>query len=542
MIIRINTSGKSFRGAGQYHLHDKPFDNEAGERVNPRTADRVAWTATRNLLNVEPEAAIDEMWHTADNQQLLKREAGVARSGNRCTDPVKTISLSWKPTQAPTKEQMIDAVDSYLTHMGWAEHQALIVAHTDTAHPHVHIILNRVHPETGRTLNDRQDKRRSQPWGLAYERENGEILCKQRLEQDYAADGKAKDDKHVPNQAEKDGRAQEAPFLAGNDEIARVDATERDLLARRQQEEREAFFASAKPQFRAARQSAFHAVRAEFRSEWKTHFANERMLLGQARELARENATQAFVLAEAGQFGVAWQTLAGKFAASGPAPERQRKDSASFDPFEVAKDSIKDSHTDIAKRQKAETIERQQQACQGLYAARADDYVAIKQRQKLERAELRSMATASANGEAIDHKRLNQLLHGDRPMPTNAASLLASLRTANENAAPIDVNDPANDNRPPRFRADAAAVAASQAHLDLLLASARMTRSGSMVNMQMADMAQLARRERRELSRDDADRLARIEALDGRTAQEKERDRAMGKATQARDRGSGQDR
>src|SRR5699024_12371386 len=40
--------------------------------------------------------------------------------------------------------------EGYLGHMGLEEHQALVVAHNDTAHPHVHIAVNRVHPERGK--------------------------------------------------------------------------------------------------------------------------------------------------------------------------------------------------------------------------------------------------------------------------------------------------------------------------------------------------------------------------------------------------------
>ena len=49
---------------------------------------------------------------------------------------------------------MEKAADSYLRFMGFDEHQAVYIAHKDTEHPHLHIILNRVHPETGKVLDD----------------------------------------------------------------------------------------------------------------------------------------------------------------------------------------------------------------------------------------------------------------------------------------------------------------------------------------------------------------------------------------------------
>jgi hypothetical protein len=64
--------------------------------------------------------------------------------------------------------------------MGWAEHQVLYVAHNDARHPHLHLIINRVHPDTGRALNDWQERRRAQVWAHDYERQQGAILCPAR--------------------------------------------------------------------------------------------------------------------------------------------------------------------------------------------------------------------------------------------------------------------------------------------------------------------------------------------------------------------------
>ena len=66
--------------------------------------------------------------------------------------------------------------------MGWSEHQAVYIGHDDTAHPHMHIVLNRVHPETGLTLDDYKDHKRARAWALDYEREHGRIWCEKRLE------------------------------------------------------------------------------------------------------------------------------------------------------------------------------------------------------------------------------------------------------------------------------------------------------------------------------------------------------------------------
>ena len=184
MIPRIQSAGGSFAGAGKYYLHDKleGWQLEAaksGERVSTReqSDERVWFTDTRNCLNLDPERALEEMWHTAENQAWLKQQAGVKRGGRVCEDPVKTLSLAWHKDDKPTPEHMVEAADSFLKHMGWDQHQAVYVGHNDTEHKHIHIILNRVHPENGRTLDDYRDQPRAQKWALAYEKEHGQVRC-----------------------------------------------------------------------------------------------------------------------------------------------------------------------------------------------------------------------------------------------------------------------------------------------------------------------------------------------------------------------------
>jgi Relaxase/Mobilisation nuclease domain len=175
MIPRINT-GTSFTGAGLYYLHDKLQEGET-ERL---TTDRLAWTHALNTVENEPEAVLAEMRQTAFDQPMLKMLSGNRIDGRPTDKPVLTVALSWAPTQSPTKEQMIEAGQSYLKHMRWDAHQCLMVAHNDTKHPHLHLIVNTVHPETGMALDASWTKTRSHQWALKYEREHGQVLCAAR--------------------------------------------------------------------------------------------------------------------------------------------------------------------------------------------------------------------------------------------------------------------------------------------------------------------------------------------------------------------------
>src|SRR5919108_2428003 len=50
--------------------------------------------------------------------------------------------------------------DPLLRELGLAEHQAVMVAHQDRPHAHVHVMVNRVHPETGVAWERWQDRPR----------------------------------------------------------------------------------------------------------------------------------------------------------------------------------------------------------------------------------------------------------------------------------------------------------------------------------------------------------------------------------------------
>lgn len=182
MIVCIEKSGRSFRGCGRYYLHDKcrPDVSCRPATLKPQTADRVWMTTTRNCINADAASALTEMWHTAEARKWLKDRADIKPGGRACTHPVKTISLSWHVDDHPTPAHMIKTADEFLSHMKWSAHQAIYVGHCDTAHRHIHIILNRIHPDTGCTLDDYRDRRRAQEWALAYEFDCGQVRCRKR--------------------------------------------------------------------------------------------------------------------------------------------------------------------------------------------------------------------------------------------------------------------------------------------------------------------------------------------------------------------------
>mgnify|MGYP003374545249 CR=1 FL=1 len=169
MVPRTSRQGCSFTGAWNYYAHDKRTAQQQAQGQEVRTRERVGFVQTENLGGIEDDrAAIGLMIDTA-------------RQSRRCEKPVYAFSLAWHPEETPDQAHMIETGQAALKVLGMQDHQALMIAHTDTAHPHLHIIVNRVHPETGKAINLYKDQEKLQAWALEYERRQGKVYCPARV-------------------------------------------------------------------------------------------------------------------------------------------------------------------------------------------------------------------------------------------------------------------------------------------------------------------------------------------------------------------------
>ena len=214
MIPKVAALGSGFVGAGMYYMHDKREDENENLRRRPsaaeyflsgkgpdQSADRVGFTATRNLPTDDPMTALRHMAFTASHAHDI-RVAAVAASakatglsydeyvkktnpfrGRKGQKPVYSLSLSFEPGDPEaTKENMLKAADEVRHVLGMEKHLCLIVQHTDTKHPHVHLIINRVDPQTGLFAKIGNDRLKLSEWALEWERRYGKIVCPQREE------------------------------------------------------------------------------------------------------------------------------------------------------------------------------------------------------------------------------------------------------------------------------------------------------------------------------------------------------------------------
>lgn len=172
--------GHSFMGAMNYYLHDKRQETNA---AHPTTADRVAWTETRNLAGIGPHTATRVMIDHAQRADELKAAAGIKATGRKSNAHVYAFSLSWRHDEVEglDRAEMIRATDAALKFLGADHLQAVVIAHTDRDHPHVHVVLNRVQDD-GRMWTPSHDKNKFSQWANRYERDNGKIVTPKRDE------------------------------------------------------------------------------------------------------------------------------------------------------------------------------------------------------------------------------------------------------------------------------------------------------------------------------------------------------------------------
>jgi hypothetical protein len=127
-------NGRGFGGLARYL--------ESGKSGNH--PERMEWIEARNLPTRDPRTV-----------SLLMR--ATAAQSDRVQKPVYHLAISFDPGDPVDQTTMRQVAERLLADLGLQEHQALVVAHRDTGHPHLHVMLNRVHPETGRAWDPKND-------------------------------------------------------------------------------------------------------------------------------------------------------------------------------------------------------------------------------------------------------------------------------------------------------------------------------------------------------------------------------------------------
>ncbi|QCG94046.1 hypothetical protein E6C67_08865 [Azospirillum sp. TSA2s] len=102
--------------------------------------EKLAWSRITNCHSEEPGWAIRELLATQDRNTRSKG------------DKSYHLIVSFPEGEVPTRAQLEDIEDTLCAGIGFAEHQRISAAHSNTKHFHLHIAINRVHPRSFRCI------------------------------------------------------------------------------------------------------------------------------------------------------------------------------------------------------------------------------------------------------------------------------------------------------------------------------------------------------------------------------------------------------
>ncbi|SHN71605.1 relaxase/mobilization nuclease domain-containing protein [Desulfovibrio litoralis] len=130
MIAKL-IKGKGFRGALEYDLQ-----TQKGQILETNMAGQTA-------------------------RELAKEFGAIRALRPNLTKAVCHVSLSISPDEKLSDEQWKSVAKSYLKHMGFEKCQYVATKHTDTEHPHIHLVVNRIGID-GQVVSDSQDYQRQE--------------------------------------------------------------------------------------------------------------------------------------------------------------------------------------------------------------------------------------------------------------------------------------------------------------------------------------------------------------------------------------------
>jgi hypothetical protein len=178
MIVR-KYLGSGISGCVRYVMGEGKRDPATGAvpKLLPGETSRVAWySGTGFGFPIDSEERLEIA------RRLMEWAAQTqASKTKKCKDDCLHLVLSWEPGENPTREEMEAAAKSALAFRGMAEARAIFVAHTDTDHVHLHAVISRIDPQTGRAYSDSYDTIEYSTWALQWELAHGGVRCEARL-------------------------------------------------------------------------------------------------------------------------------------------------------------------------------------------------------------------------------------------------------------------------------------------------------------------------------------------------------------------------
>ena len=174
----IQPGSASFADTVRYLVHGAGRNDSS---FAPTTTARVAFWGMLNLPACSLADAARIMTTTVRDAEDLKVLAGIKTChGGTLLKPVHHYCCAWALGERPRRAEVWEVVRGSLAAQGLAEHQSLFVYHADTAHRHVHVVVNRVHGWTGLTETVSLKARVLSRWARSHEEKSGAIRCPAR--------------------------------------------------------------------------------------------------------------------------------------------------------------------------------------------------------------------------------------------------------------------------------------------------------------------------------------------------------------------------
>jgi Ti-type conjugative transfer relaxase TraA len=181
MTPRINV-GTGVTGATRYVLGEGR--GAGNDNLVPGEKSRVDWIGGTGFGF--------EIDNRADAELARKiMEFDALNQGSRtkqCEKDCVHLSLSWTPSQKPSRAEMEEAARDALKALGMGNAKALFVAHNDEDYRHLHIIASKINPDTDRAYDLAASYRKLSRWAEGYEREHGGIEHKARADMNELRD------------------------------------------------------------------------------------------------------------------------------------------------------------------------------------------------------------------------------------------------------------------------------------------------------------------------------------------------------------------
>lgn len=132
IVKKIKAKANLVKGKAS-HIKDLTDYIRDPEQTNPK--EKILYSNGRGFL-------CDD--HPSQQAEMVALASEAVRSKN----PVAHYVMSWHEGEQPSPGQVEEAVNLFLDELGLKDHQAIYALHKDTDNIHLHLAVNRVHPES----------------------------------------------------------------------------------------------------------------------------------------------------------------------------------------------------------------------------------------------------------------------------------------------------------------------------------------------------------------------------------------------------------